>query len=331
MTISTPFQQTARDCLTRLSRGTGRLSPQEMEQLIQDPGVGTEDLAILSTLQRSPQVKERGLTSNQLEALPEGTERRYNDALERLKTPSRAFEGTGPDPKQIRQGSEPHCVLTSTAISLAEKRPEAILAMLEDTPQGTILRLPGEKERRVAAPSPLDLIRHSCAYQNGAWMTLLSRDLGAVGRLVPAQAIKKLTGNKADGDILHLTTQTTTRQKMERAAERGAVVIAGRSGIDQEVSGLTRNHSYAVIAYDPNFARIRMQDPEGNEPVDAQGQARDGDYDGRFSVSVDEFHKWFSSVHYERKDEPSFWGGMFGKVKNALKVPSGGGGGHVPA
>ena len=109
--------------------------------------------------------------------------------------------------------------------------------------------------------------------------------------------------------------------------EKRQVVIAGRGGFDAEVPGLTRNHSYAVIGYDPNFARVRLQDPEGNEPRDADGKARDGDYDGQFSLSVKEFKSWFSSIHYEETDKPSFWGSLFDKLKDSVAGAPGGGGG----
>ena len=122
------------------------------------------------------------------------------------------------------------------------------------------------------------------------------------------------------------TSEQALRRKLETAMDKRQVVIAGRGGFDSEVAGLTRNHSYAVIGYDRSFARVRLQDPEGNEPRDAQGKARDGDYDGQFSLSIQEFKSWFSSVHYEQTDKGSFWGDFLDKVKKAVAGPSGGGG-----
>jgi hypothetical protein len=282
----------------------------------------------LSVLQELPQATgQEHLTEQSLDSVPERLELRYADSLERIQTPASLFPQGVPDAQSVRQGKQPDCVLTSTCISLAQQRPESLLTLFEEDPKGLQLRLPGERARGVSLPTDHDLLNHSCAYQNGAWMTVLARELGPVGRLVPAQAIKKLTGHKVDQDMMFLTSERTTRQKLELAMEKRAVVIAGRNGLNDEVPGLTKNHSYAVVGYDPAFARVRLQDPEGNEPLNPQGVARDGEMDGRFSMPIAEFRSNFSTIHYERVNQPSFWGGFFGKLKDALSVPSGSGGG----
>ena len=327
MITQSTFSQAAQERFSRWSAGRNQLSSQDLDRLSRDPQLEGQDLAVLSVLKTLPEaVGVHDITEQTLEQVPEKLERRYLDSLERLNTPASLFPQGPPDAKCISQGTEPNCVLTSTCISLAEQRPECITAMLSESEQGVVLRLPGQGARCVSLPTDRELLAHSCAYQNGAWMTVIAKEVGHVGSLNPAQAIKKMTGHKVDRDLMFMTSESVTRQKLEQAIEKRAVVIAGRAGTDAEVAGLRKNHSYAVIGYDPSFARVRLQDPEGNEPLDASGNARDGDLDGRFSLPISEFQSWFSSVHYERVDQPSFLGGFFGKLKDVFSVPAGGGG-----
>lgn len=328
MITQTPFSQAIRDRFSGWSQGRSSLNPSDLEKLFADPKVSGEELALVAAARElgqdlSPAVLDQYEQTGGVKAL----EARYRDNLERLQTPRALFPKGGPDFTAVVQGKEQNCVLTSTCISLAQQRPEALTQLLCETDGGVVLRLPGEKERCVAMPTDRELLTHSCAYQNGAWMTILSRELGSVGALKPSNAVRKLTGNKVDQDLMVTTSETALRKKLEGAMEKRQVVIAGRSGFDEEVQGLTRNHSYAVIGYDPSFARVRLQDPEGNEPRGADGKARDGDYDGQFSVSVKEFKSWFSSIHYEQTDKPSFWGSFFDKLKGSVVGAPGGGGG----
>ena len=336
MITQTPFSQAIRDRFGSWSQGRSSLSAIDMEKLYANPKLSGEDLAVLAVAKDLPgQVGGHDLTPAALDKYEQagGAERleaRYRDNLERLRTPRTLFPQGGPDFSAVMQGKEQNCVLTSTCISLAQQRPEALTQLLCETDKGVVLRLPGEKERCVSMPTDRELLTHSCAYQNGAWMTILSRELGTIGSFKPSKAVQKLTGHKVDQDLMMTTSEATLRKKLDSAMEKHQVVIAGRSGFDAQVPGLTRNHSYAVIGYDPSFAWVRLQDPEGNEPRDASGKARDGDNDGQFSVTVKEFNSWFSSIHYEETDKPSFWGSFFDKLKDSVVgAPSTGGG--VPA
>ena len=335
MITQTPFSRAIRERFNTWSQGRSSLNASDLEKLCSDPAAKGEDLAVLYVARDLPGLLggqelnaavleryEQQSGSRQLEA-------RYCDNLERLNTPRELFPQGGADFEAVRQGGEPNCVLTSTCISLARQRPEEIAQLLRQDEKGVVLRLPGEKERYVSMPSDRDLLQHSCAYSNGAWMTILSRELGSVGALKPSKAVSKVTGHKVDQDWMITTSEHALRKKLEGAMEKHQVVIAGRGGMDAQVQGLTRNHSFSVIGYDPNFARVRLLDPEGNEPVDQNGKARDGDYDGQFSVSLSEFKSWFSSVHYEQTDKPSFWGNLFDKLKEGV-VGAPGGGGGVP-
>ncbi|MBX3170298.1 MAG: hypothetical protein KF760_23030 [Candidatus Eremiobacteraeota bacterium] len=327
MITQTPFSQAIRDRFSSWSQGRSSLNANDLEKLFSDPKASGEELALLAAAREFGQeLSPATLDQYEQTGGARVLEARYRDNLERLQTPRSLFPQGGPDFQAVTQGKEQNCVLTSTCISLAQQRPACLTQLLSETESGVVLRLPGEKERCVAMPTDRELLTHSCAYQNGAWMTILSRELGSVGALKPSKAVQKVTGHKVDQDLMMATSEAALRKKLESAMEKHQVVIAGRGGFDEEVQGLTRNHSYAVIGYDPNFARVRLQDPEGNEPLDADGKARDGDYDGQFSLSVKEFKSWFSSIHYEETDKPSFWGSFFDKLKDSVVgAPAGGG------
>lgn len=331
MINQTPLSQAAREGFNRWSGGREKLTGQDLDKLANDPKIQGADQAIIATLRDLPRaVGQRDLTSQAIETFESqgspALERRFQDNLRRVATPKTLFPQGGPDANVVRQGRQPDCVLTSTCISLAHMRPEELSKLVVEGEKAVVLMLPGENARKVSLPTDRELLQHSCAYQNGAWMTVIAKELGPVGRLNPGQAIKKLTGHKVDRDMMFWTSEQTLKKKLEQALEKRAVVIAGRSGEKESVPGLTKNHSFSVIGYDPAFARVRLQDPEGNEPLDAQGKPRDGDLDGQFSVSVREFKQWFTNVHYEQIAQPSFWGSFFGKLKEAIDVPSGGGG-----
>lgn len=327
MINQTPFSQAIRERFSSWSQGRSSVSTGDLEKLFADPKISGEELALVAAAKEFGQeISSTALDQYEQAGGAKTLETRYRDNLERLQTPRALFPHGGPDFTSVVQGKEQNCVLTSTCISLARQRPEALAQLLCETDSGVVLRLPGEKDRCVAMPTDRELLTHSCAYQNGAWMTILSRELGSVGALKPSKAVQKVTGHKVDQDLMMATSEAALRKKLEGAMEKHQVVIAGRGGFDEEVQGLTRNHSYAVIGYDANFARVRLQDPEGNEPRDADGKARDGDYDGQFSLSIKEFKSWFSSIHYEETDKPSFWGNLFGKLKDSVVGAPGGGG-----
>lgn len=270
-----------------------------------------QDAAVLAAL--TPVLDNGKLTEDVLEKVDEVGEERYQDALQRLATPRKLFVNL-PDPSTVRQAGEPDCVLTSTAIALAAQRPYDIFRMLEETDKGYVLALPNGTTREGALPSDWDVVKNSCAFSSGLWMTVLSKELGPVGRLWRPRAIDALTGHGSDTDILKLQFSNTTSKKLKATLDDCGVVLAGRSMIAKDVPGLQREHSYAVLAYDKNEDKVSLQDPVGNEPVNAAGEALDGTKDGRFTVTLGQFRSWFSTVTYE-KTKTTKTGWTLGKGK----------------
>lgn len=287
--MNVTLKQAARE---RLPRWNG----QSVQSLARDPQLTPQDAAVLGAL--GPDLQR--VTGAGLEALSSQAEERYQDCVMRLATPRTLFTGL-PDPARVRQGQQPDCVLTSTAIALAHQRPYHLMHLLEETRSGYDLSLPGQRPRQGALPSDLEVVTQSCAYGSGLWMTVLGKELGPVGRVLRGRAIQALTGNGSDTDVLKMQFGHATRKKLKFTLENDGVVLAGRSMIAADVKGLTREHSYAVLDFDPKTDLVSLQDPAGNEPLSPQGEPLDGRQDGRFSVSLTEFRDWFSTVTYEKR------------------------------
>lgn len=255
------------------------------------------DAAVVAAL--TPMLDNGRLTEDVLSRTTEKDEERFQDSLLRLATPRKIFEGL-PSPDGIRQAGQPDCVLTSTAIALAHQRPYDLFRMFEETDKGYIMGLPNGQTREGPLPTDHEIVSNSCAYKGGLWMTILSKELGPVGQLLRGRAIEALTGHDSDTDILKLQFPNTTRTKLARTFSDQGVVLAGRSFIAKEVPGLSRQHSYAVLGFDKSTDMVHLQDPAGNEPLNAQGEALDGNQDGKFTCNLGEFRSWFSTVTLEK-------------------------------
>jgi hypothetical protein len=298
----TTLSQAARE---RMSRWSG----QNLTKL--EPA--GQDAAVVAAL--TP-VLDRGgkLTEDVLQKVGEDQEESFQDALQRLATPRKLFVNL-PDPSSVRQGGQPDCVLTSTAIALAAQRPYDIFRMLEETDKGYVLALPNGTRREGTLPTDKDIVTNSCAFASGLWMTVLSKELGPVGRIWRPRAIDALTGHGSDTDVLKLQFSDTTRKKLRATLDDCGVVLAGRSMIATDVKGLSREHSYAVLGYDKDTDTVKMQDPAGDEPLNEAGEALDGTLDGRFTVKLGDFRSWFSTVTYEKtKTTKTGWGLSKGKA-----------------
>lgn len=142
MITQTPFSQAIRDRFPSWSQGRSSLNANDLEKLFSDPKLSGEDLAVLSIVRDLPQqVGAHDLTPAALDKYEQAggaaqLEGRYRDSLERLRTPRALFSQGGPDFNAVAQGREPNCVLTSTCISLAQQRPEALTQLFEERERG---------------------------------------------------------------------------------------------------------------------------------------------------------------------------------------------------
>lgn len=321
----TPFSQAVRDGLPRWCKsGQSSLNAFRMLQLLDKPGLSPHDVATLSVLRPLAQnidsmpipvhLLQPGISVETLDAYEEAAaqggnpyfkkvEEKYQDVLHRFQsTPQQLFASQDLRAELVRQGSNPNCVFTSTAIALAHQRPVELREMLRQTPdrQFQVHFRDGSAPQTVAPVTTREIVKNSCAFESGLWMTVLDQAAGNVGMVFRSRSIKKMTGHRTDVDQLQWTRQSTTRRKLTEATQALRVMLACREG-DQITSppGLSSGHCYAVLGYQPETDKILLQDPNGDEPLDSQNQPKDGLADGRFEMTVDQFYGAFTSINYE--------------------------------
>lgn len=295
-----------------------------MLQLLDDPGLSPRDVATLSvlkplslTIDNLPiptGLMRSTISAETLDAYDQAAarggnkflkkvEEKYQDVLHRFQsTPQHLFASQGPRAELVRQGSNPNCVLTSTAIALAHHRPQELIDMLRQTPDGQfqVHFRDGSTPQTVAPVTTREIVKNSCAFESGLWMTVLDEAAGNVGMVFRSRSIKKMTGHHTDVDQLQWTRRSTTRRKLTEATQAHRVMLACRQESElPSPAGLSPGHCYAVLGYQPETDKILLQDPNGDEPRDSQNQPKDGLADGRFEMTVDQFYSAFASINYE--------------------------------
>lgn len=61
-------------------------------------------------------------------------------------------------------------------------------------------------------------------------------------------------------------------------------------------------HVYTIMGYDNQTDKVKIRNPWGHsEAEETDGVASDGNEDGIFELTMDEFYKAFSMVAYEKK------------------------------
>jgi hypothetical protein len=296
-----------------------------MLELLEQPDLCPQDIATLSVLRPLSQsteslpipshLRQSTISRETLDAYDEAAirggshflkrvEEKYQDVLRRLEsTPQQLFGPTGPRADWVRQGSNPNCVLTSTAIGLAHHRPQELREMLQQTPDGQfrVHFRDGSPPQLVAPVTAREVVKNSCGFESGLWMTVLDEATHDVGMIFRSRAVKKMTGHDCDGDTLAWTRRSTTRRKLSEATRAQRVILACRQESElPSPAGLTPGHCYAVLGYAPETDKIWLQDPNGDEPRDDLGAPLDGQPDGRFEMTVDRFYATFSSIYYEK-------------------------------
>ena len=102
-------------------------------------------------------------------------------------------------------------------------------------------------------------------------------------------------------DMLSLTANDTTRDRLESAFTEGRAVVAGimNDPLSSSREGLSDAHSYTVLGYDRATDTVTLRNPHGyGEHEGAKGQVLDGVSDGVFTLTVDELNRLFTNVTY---------------------------------
>jgi len=316
----------------------GFLSSDDLDRAMRNPDLTLEQSAALVTMRRLQDELEElsndewfdensGITMADLEAyrrtgeLP-GSESTpdawYAHYVNRMQGQSTELFANGvPDVNALRQGGIGDCYFLAALGSAVAQDPQAVADMVVPEEDGTYtVTFPNGESANVAAPTMAEMATYGRSGADGMWVTLFERAAGATrdsDNPLPAEELDggSIAGRagtdffSSDGssnvDMLGLTDNDTTRDRMEAAFSEGRVVIAGINNdlLDDNREGLPDAHAYSVIGYDRENDTVTIRNPHGrNEHENADGSARDGTDDGTFTLSMDEFNRLFSSVSY---------------------------------
>ncbi len=231
-----------------------------------------------------------------------------------LKTRSHElFKGGSPDPSSVRQGFLGDCYFVATAGAMAQQRPQDLVRMIEPLPGGNYrVTFPGAKRPVVvSAFSDAELLYYNTR-ANGLWLGILEKAWGSIcndERWVATAnpldatnggsldgAIELLTGHGSDTDEMKRTRLSTLKRKLHHAMGHNLLVTAAFP----KDPTIPYQHGYTVVAYLENANRVVLRNPHGeHEPLDQRHRVKDGDDDGVFSMSLEEFDKTFEQITYE--------------------------------
>ena len=121
------------------------------------------------------------------------------------------------------------------------------------------------------------------------------------GQLI-STGIKLATGKSTDTDTLMLTSNSTIKEKLQKALNNNKIVtvctnkwIAG-----SKEKNIPDAHVYTILSYDSKAGTVRIRNPWGTGS-DAKGlKFPDNINDGEFTATIDELNKYFSFICYEQ-------------------------------
>jgi hypothetical protein len=323
----------------------GIISDDDLSELIKNPQIKGEDAANLATLNifrfrirvLNNDDKSGGISLEDLDAYDE--KRKTNVMMgitlaiqkaahmNKIDNQSRElFPQNFPDPLKVKQGGLGDCYFISAVSSKASQDPQSIKNMISANDDGTYsVKLPGRDEIKINSPTDTEIALFSGAGDNGLWLSLLEKAyaesennsswffkkdipqdaIGNDGYL--KEGIRAITGNDADVDITFFTTYDTTRNKLEDAMNKKAVITAGiYEGFleeDKSNEGLAGDHAYTILNYDREKDEVTVRNPWGHTDfADSVFRYHDYNNDGTFKMSLEKFDKYFSIIAYEEKE-----------------------------
>lgn len=312
----------------------GKLDLDEVKASMGDSALKGADAAAVSTLYSALKQQaelKNGLTKELLKNVKEGdSSLPLNSFLggiflqqqKALEAKSRDLFNGEPDAMAVKQGRFGTCYFISAMVHKAQLDPAALRKMIKDNGNGTYtVTFAGAKPVTVNAPTDTELLMKTNAGQNGTWATVLetayARMRNKEAWLPYTEAMDKVEGgrgsdgisafskNGADNDMLTLTSEATTRRKLQSSVSQRKMITAGLNKDLIRTSPIQDGHEYTVIGYDRESDTVTIRNPWGTggnraEPQNADGTAKDGKMDGVFKLTVREFRKMFSDVTYEQ-------------------------------
>lgn len=238
-------------------------------------------------------------------------------------------------PEAAAQGGIGDCYFISAISSTAstEQGRRAIRDMIQENNDGTYtVTFPGAPDEPITITRPTDaqLALYARGTDHGIWAAVLEKAYGEyASRSVWRRDIFGLSGsdipqeNVGNGSLFsdgvrmmspdgvdsysfgYTDAQDEQMNSVLTDAFRdGRSVTLGRNGSILESVGVTdsdnqipRKHEYAVIGYDPETRMVTIRNPWGHaEPMDENGNPKDGKNDGVFQLTLEQTRQTFSKL-----------------------------------
>ena len=327
--------EVSKSLFPKLAGKDGYLSEADIERALTDSSLTLEESAALVTLRTlRAQLEEcsndewldenSGVTLADLEAYEQsGTwdhstsepEAWYSHHMSKMSQQSQEiFANDLPNVSALSQGGIGDCYFLAALGSIVEQNPQAIVDMVEPNQDGTFtITFPNGQSATVEPPTLAETSVYGSSGADGMWVTLFER---AAGKLIDSDSespAKELDGGSLNGrwgaklfstdgavntDMLSLTADDTTRERLTEAFEDGRAVVANIANFGKR-QGLPTGHSYSVLSWNPETDTITIRNPWGSQEItNAKGRALDGVNDGTFQMKLEEFTKLFSSLSY---------------------------------
>jgi hypothetical protein len=249
---------------------------------------------------------------------------RYARAKKKIaKAPKTVFEdeeSPSVDPLSCRQGLMGDCFFLAPLMALALQDHRRLLSMIRKHPVRAdawrIYFRGADDAITVEAPTDAEIALFASA--DGLWpiifekaygihafgkaySMLASTTLDAVDGGLAGPAIRALTGNDVDVDVLPSTRKSTTRAKLIEALSVQKVVVAQvlKSLLKEKktADGLVRAHLYSVLSFDASSDIVYVRNPWGNDDGGLIGAEIS---DGCFKMPLDSLDSNFGIMFYEQ-------------------------------
>ncbi len=235
-----------------------------------------------------------------------------------------------PSLRALSQGAIGDCYFLAALGSYIARDPAALTRIIKETRKGKTVAsytvsFPGNLgSATVSPPTDGEIARYSSAGSDGLWLVVMEKayavarsrvktpdvqeEVGEGGQL--STGISAFTTKGTDMDVLSLTRQSATQQKLDSAFGRGKGKDAGKKRLvtaavmSSNKYGLPKGHAYSVIGWDGTSLTVRnpwgllkapAKDADRVEGVPGQ----DPYATGVFLMTLATFDDVFSEIAYE--------------------------------
>jgi hypothetical protein len=206
----------------------------------------------------------------------------------------------------IKQGKTGDCYFISVVGALANSRPDDIVKMIRELPDGSyIVKFPAAPPEPVAAPTDAEIAAFSDAGSGGFWLHVLEKAFTQLvtrslhQRMVepmdfvvyhggsPAKVMRLLTGHEVIRVHLHKGSHPHLREAILSALRENRLVGASVPG-----------HALAIVNCNPENDTVEIWNPWGSDVY--YNKVGEFMHDGIFDMNFSRFMQIFSSVCIEQ-------------------------------